>query len=145
MTVYCWVSLSIFLLSVPGCRVSGVGCWLLIVRIRYHSFFCCRCPALLAPAQVTPFQISHKHPSNKHCSSIPTTHCPPTLCQTSGPSFRPPLNALSSTPKPTYVNPHPLHCKKSLAVFLSPARMSLIKFSLAGNNLIIPAQGEFGY
>ncbi len=36
-----------------------------------------------------------------------------------------------------------LHCKKSFAVFPSPpAGMSLN--SLAGNNLIIPGQGEFG-
>jgi hypothetical protein len=37
-----------------------------------------------------------------------------------------------------------LHCKKGLAVFPSPAGMSLIKLSLGGNNLIFPAQGEFG-
>jgi hypothetical protein len=37
-----------------------------------------------------------------------------------------------------------LHCKKRLAVFPSPAGMSLTKLSLAGNNLIIPGQGEFG-
>jgi hypothetical protein len=36
-----------------------------------------------------------------------------------------------------------LHCKKRLAVFPSPAGMSLTKLSL-GANLIIPAQGEFG-
>ncbi len=36
------------------------------------------------------------------------------------------------------------HCKKRLAVFPSPAWMSLTKLSLAGNNLIIPNQGEFG-
>jgi len=33
-----------------------------------------------------------------------------------------------------------LHCKKRLAVFPSPAGMSLTKLSLAGNNLIIPGQ-----
>ncbi len=37
-----------------------------------------------------------------------------------------------------------VHCKKRLAVFLSLAGMSLTKLSLAGNNLIIPGQGEFG-
>ncbi len=37
-----------------------------------------------------------------------------------------------------------IHCKKRLAVFPSPAGMSLTKLSLAGDNLIIPAQGEFG-
>ncbi len=37
-----------------------------------------------------------------------------------------------------------LHCKKSLTVFPSLARMSLTKLSLAGNNLIFPGQGEFG-
>jgi hypothetical protein len=37
-----------------------------------------------------------------------------------------------------------IHCKKSLAVFLSPAGMSLTKLSLGENNLIIPVQGEFG-
>jgi hypothetical protein len=34
--------------------------------------------------------------------------------------------------------------KKRIAVFLSPAGMSLTKLSLAGNNLRIPGQGEFG-
>ncbi len=38
-----------------------------------------------------------------------------------------------------------LHCKKRLAIFPSSAGMSLSKLSLAGNNLIIPLQGEFGY
>jgi hypothetical protein len=33
--------------------------------------------------------------------------------------------------------------KKRLAVFPSPARMTLTKLSLAGKNLIIPGQGEF--
>jgi hypothetical protein len=32
--------------------------------------------------------------------------------------------------------------KKRLSIFLSPARKSLTKLSLAGNNLIIPGQGE---
>ncbi len=36
------------------------------------------------------------------------------------------------------------HCKKRLPVFPSPAGMSLTKLSLAGINLIIPVQGEFG-
>ncbi len=38
------------------------------------------------------------------------------------------------------------HCKKSLAISPSPAGMSLTKLSLslAGKNLIIPDQGEFG-
>jgi hypothetical protein len=35
-------------------------------------------------------------------------------------------------------------CKKKFATFPSLAGMSLIKPSLAGNNLIIPGQGEFG-
>ncbi len=39
---------------------------------------------------------------------------------------------------------HFIHCKKRLAVFPSPAGMSLTELSLAGNNLIIPGQGEFG-
>jgi hypothetical protein len=34
--------------------------------------------------------------------------------------------------------------KKRFAIFPSPAGMSITKLSLAGNNLIIPAQGEFG-
>ncbi len=38
----------------------------------------------------------------------------------------------------------PLHCKKRLTVFLSPAGMSMTKLSLAGNNQKIPGQGEFG-
>ncbi len=37
-----------------------------------------------------------------------------------------------------------VHCKKRLAIFPSPAGMSLTKLSLAGNNLIFPDQGEFG-
>jgi hypothetical protein len=37
-----------------------------------------------------------------------------------------------------------LHCKKRLAIFLSPDGMSLTTLSLARNNLIIPDQGEFG-
>ncbi len=37
-----------------------------------------------------------------------------------------------------------VHCKKRLAIFSSPAGMSLTKISLAGNNLIIPGQEEFG-
>jgi hypothetical protein len=37
-----------------------------------------------------------------------------------------------------------LHCIKMLATFPSPDRMPLTKLSLAGNNLIIPAQREFG-
>jgi hypothetical protein len=35
-----------------------------------------------------------------------------------------------------------LHCKKKLAVFLSPAGMSFTKLYLAGNNLIFPGQGK---
>ncbi len=37
-----------------------------------------------------------------------------------------------------------IHCKKRLAIFLSQAGMSLTKLSLAGHNLIIPDQEEFG-
>jgi hypothetical protein len=37
-----------------------------------------------------------------------------------------------------------VHCKKTLTIFPSPARMSLTKLSLAGNNLIITGHGEFG-
>jgi hypothetical protein len=37
------------------------------------------------------------------------------------------------------------NCKKRLAVFLSPAGMSLTKLSLAGNNLMISDPREFGY
>jgi hypothetical protein len=36
-----------------------------------------------------------------------------------------------------------LHCNKRLAIFPSPAGMSLTKLALAGYNLIIPDQGEF--
>ncbi len=39
---------------------------------------------------------------------------------------------------------HLLNCKKRLAIFPSPAGMSLIKLPLAGNNVIVPGQGEFG-
>jgi hypothetical protein len=38
----------------------------------------------------------------------------------------------------------PVHCKKSLSIFPSPAGMSLTKLSLAGKNSIILGQGEFG-
>jgi hypothetical protein len=38
----------------------------------------------------------------------------------------------------------PLHCKKSLLIFPSPAGMSLTKLSMVVKNLIIPGQGEFG-
>jgi hypothetical protein len=37
-----------------------------------------------------------------------------------------------------------MHCKKRLAIFPSPAGMSLTKLSLIRNNFIFPAQGEFG-
>ncbi len=37
-----------------------------------------------------------------------------------------------------------VHCKIRLAVFPSPAGMSLTTPSLVGNNLIFPGQGEFG-
>jgi hypothetical protein len=40
-----------------------------------------------------------------------------------------------------YIN---IHRKKWFAIFLSPGGMSLTKLSLAGNNLIIPSQVEFG-
>jgi hypothetical protein len=36
------------------------------------------------------------------------------------------------------------YCKKRLAIFSSPAGMSPSKLFLAGNNLIISGQGEFG-
>jgi hypothetical protein len=34
--------------------------------------------------------------------------------------------------------------EKKVAIFLPPAGMSIAKLSLAGNNLIIHGQGEFG-
>jgi hypothetical protein len=37
-----------------------------------------------------------------------------------------------------------VHCKKSLTIFPSPAGMSLTELFLAGNNLIVTGQGEFG-
>jgi hypothetical protein len=37
-----------------------------------------------------------------------------------------------------------LHWKKRLLIFLSPTRMPLTKLSLAGDNLIILGQKEFG-
>jgi hypothetical protein len=40
--------------------------------------------------------------------------------------------------------PSLIHCKKRLAVFQSTAGMPLIKLSLDGINLIIPAKGDFG-
>jgi hypothetical protein len=38
-----------------------------------------------------------------------------------------------------------LHCKKGYLFFPSPAGMSLTKLSLAGNKVIVPGQGDFGY
>ncbi len=52
------------------------------------------------------------------------------------------LRTFFSIVSPGYI--FKLHCKKLLAIFPSPAGMSLTKLSLAGNNLIIPGQGEFG-
>ncbi len=40
-------------------------------------------------------------------------------------------------------NKSTIHCKKRLASFPSAAGKLLTKLSLDGNNLIIPAQGEF--
>ncbi len=37
-----------------------------------------------------------------------------------------------------------LHCKKRLTIFPCPAGMSPTKLSLAGNNLIVHGEGEFG-
>jgi hypothetical protein len=37
-----------------------------------------------------------------------------------------------------------VHFKKGLAVFPSPAWMSLTKLFMSVNNLVFPAQGEFG-
>jgi hypothetical protein len=42
-----------------------------------------------------------------------------------------------------YVQERPYTVKKRFAIFPSPAGMSLIKLSLDGNNLNIPAQGDF--
>ncbi len=39
----------------------------------------------------------------------------------------------------------PVHCRKRLPIFPSPAGMSLAKLSLVGKNLINPGQGGFGY
>jgi hypothetical protein len=48
-------------------------------------------------------------------------------------------------PPPVPLGPnHPIHCKKRLAIFTSPAGMSLTTLSLTQNNLIIPGLGEFG-
>jgi hypothetical protein len=52
---------------------------------------------------------------------------------------------LKTTPHTNYKETYKkLHCKKRLAIFPSPAGMSLIKLSLAENNLFIPGQAEFG-
>ncbi len=51
---------------------------------------------------------------------------------------------LKSLRTSTNKTPNNLHCKKRLAVFPSPAGMSLTKLSLAGNLQIISGQGEFG-
>jgi hypothetical protein len=40
-------------------------------------------------------------------------------------------------------NPVAIQCKERFVIFPSLAGMSLIKLSLDGNNLIIPAQGKF--
>jgi hypothetical protein len=44
----------------------------------------------------------------------------------------------------TGTNSSHIHCKKRLAVFPSPAAMSLTKLSLGGNKEIFFSQGEFG-
>ncbi len=49
----------------------------------------------------------------------------------------------SSSPIILFLQEMCLHCKKGLAVFPSPAGMSLIKLFLGGNNLVFPAQREF--
>jgi hypothetical protein len=38
----------------------------------------------------------------------------------------------------------PLHCKKRLGIFLSPAVMSPKKTLSGGDNIILPVQREFG-
>jgi hypothetical protein len=47
-----------------------------------------------------------------------------------------------SLPPPPHLS---IHCKKAYRFFPSPAGMSLTKLSQAGNNLIIPGQGQVGY
>jgi len=41
------VSLTLVVVLVPGCQLSGVNCWLLIFCVAVVAqFFYCRCPAL---------------------------------------------------------------------------------------------------
>jgi len=54
------------------------------------------------------------------------------------------VNLLLCNPNPKTIVNSMLHCKKRLAIFPSPAGMSLTKLSLARNNFMIPGQGEFG-
>jgi hypothetical protein len=63
----------------------------------------------------------------------------------SGEENLPPCSRYCIEDKPYIVCKKPIHCKKCLTIFQSSADMSLTKLSLAGNNLIIPNQGEFGY
>jgi hypothetical protein len=52
------------------------------------------------------------------------------------------MNGIKNLP-PLVLLSWSLHCKKGLAVFPSPAGMSLTKLFLGGNNLVFTAQKEF--
>ncbi len=75
---------------------------------------------------------------------------PPECPRIPGPDPRTPHSRSSSpaspcSPTPTTVISPVLYTVKKIIVFSVPiAGMSLTKFSLSGNNLIIPARGEFG-
>ncbi len=63
----------------------------------------------------------------------------PNLVDLPGPSAKPVALAHWNAPASGMI-----HCKERLAVFPSPAGMSVTKLSLDGNNQIFPVQGEFG-
>jgi hypothetical protein len=107
-------------LSVTGCQ--ELGC----------TFQCCRLQVVKsfpAPSSVVSYGLSRAW---LHLPVLSATGCQELACTFQHCQLR----VVKSMPAP--------HCKKRLSFFPSLAGMSLAKLSLAGNNLIIPGQGEFG-
>jgi hypothetical protein len=70
--------------------------------------------------------------------------CVISVLAASGTEVRIRFAARSNFPLGLHYDSSDTHCKKRLATFPSPAGMSLNQLSLAGNNSIIPGQGELG-